>query len=388
MPMLVVRKAPMRGKVHKRTYVCSNCQSKDAKADDEDIHQKSNPATNASLLPETRTQISSSHSNVGNSPKNPAKEGIEEGTHKREQIGEEGNDLGDNQSSHPCESEDTCPRCPTNDRMVRLVARAFEDAEEDKTGGDGCVQDTQENQGWDHERERNFLVNLVSKGAESWSGVVLSACIAVDDATDQREDDDLGDGDNPESLAEVIWVLHLGDKRRERDLTNERVADVEEGVHACNECGSSSRDNIDQWLASYHGFASEGVYIILRCVAIRPVLAFCSCESSRKNDTDKGEESRDSCELRQHVKGPRQRAEERYNGAHNRKDDSAGRVICHGVEIARDDQTMESLNEGVVQDEHDSGGIPGPPPVPEEHLTDITDVPNLWMSQTEFPDNE
>lgn len=63
-------------------------------------------------------------------------------------------------------------------------------------------------------------------------------------------------------------------------------------------------------------------------------------------------------------------------------------MVRHGIEIATDGKTMKSLDEGVVQDEHDSSKPPRPSLVPEEHLTNVTHVPNLWMSQAEFPDDQ
>lgn len=46
---------------------------------------------------------------------------------------------------------------------------------------------------------------------------------------------------------------------------------------------------------------------------------------------------------------------------------------------------METLNEGVVQEEHDTGEPPRPALVPEEHLTDVTDVLDFGVAETEFP---
>jgi len=43
------------------------------------------------------------------------------------------------------------------------------------------------------------------------------------------------------------------------------------------------------------------------------------------------------------------------------------------------------LNERVVQDEHDGGKPPSPLAVPKEHLTDIGDIFDLGMTETELP---
>lgn len=46
---------------------------------------------------------------------------------------------------------------------------------------------------------------------------------------------------------------------------------------------------------------------------------------------------------------------------------------------------MKTLNECVVQEEHDGGEVPCPLRVPEEHLADIADVFSLRVTETEFP---
>ena len=43
------------------------------------------------------------------------------------------------------------------------------------------------------------------------------------------------------------------------------------------------------------------------------------------------------------------------------------------------------LNEGVVEQEHDSGEIPDPSPAIVEHLANIANITNFWMTKTEFP---
>lgn len=44
------------------------------------------------------------------------------------------------------------------------------------------------------------------------------------------------------------------------------------------------------------------------------------------------------------------------------------------------------LDECIVEQEHDSGGIPNPGPPVIEHLAYIANVADLWMTQAEFPD--
>ena len=43
------------------------------------------------------------------------------------------------------------------------------------------------------------------------------------------------------------------------------------------------------------------------------------------------------------------------------------------------------LDEGVVEQEHDSREIPDPCPTVIEHLADITNVTNFWVTEAEFP---
>jgi hypothetical protein len=46
---------------------------------------------------------------------------------------------------------------------------------------------------------------------------------------------------------------------------------------------------------------------------------------------------------------------------------------------------MKALDESVIQDEHDSRGIPSPFLVPEQHLPDVTGVLDLGMAKAELP---
>jgi hypothetical protein len=57
-------------------------------------------------------------------------------------------------------------------------------------------------------------------------------------------------------------------------------------------------------------------------------------------------------------------------------------LVNQGRDIA---EGSTNLDEGVVQDEHDGRGIPRPLLAPEEHLADITHVPDLRVAEAEFP---
>ena len=50
--------------------------------------------------------------------------------------------------------------------MVALVPSALEDAEEDETGRYRGVEDAEEDEGWNHEREGHFLVEIVADGTK------------------------------------------------------------------------------------------------------------------------------------------------------------------------------------------------------------------------------
>jgi len=118
---------------------------------DEDIHQESNPATDAPLLVEARAKIRPAHAKVGDTPEDPAEERVEETAHERQEVGEEGNDFCDDESDDPSRGEDGCPCSPAQDRVRGLVSAAFEDAEEDKTRRYGRVEDAEEDQCWNHD---------------------------------------------------------------------------------------------------------------------------------------------------------------------------------------------------------------------------------------------
>lgn len=46
---------------------------------------------------------------------------------------------------------------------------------------------------------------------------------------------------------------------------------------------------------------------------------------------------------------------------------------------------MAHLNEGVVQNEHDTSNPPDCSGIPVKHLTNIGNITNLGMAKTEFP---
>lgn len=136
-------------------------------------------------------------------------------------------------------------RSPADHRVVALVSGAFEEPEEDESSRHGCVQDAQKDQGRDHEREGKLQVQLVAQRSESRSGVVLSPSVGINNGTNQAEDYDLCNGNGPQSLGEILGLLHLGNETGNGDLTNECIADVQESVHAADEGGTRGCHNKD-----------------------------------------------------------------------------------------------------------------------------------------------
>lgn len=136
--------------------------------------------------------------------------------------------------------------------MFALVLGAFEDAEEDESRTDTGVQHTEEDQRGNHQAEADLQVDSVAQGAECWSSVVLRTSVPVNDATNERENDNLSDSDNRHGLAEIVWVLHLGDERGKSNLANEGIRNVEKRVHATIERSLGKWDDLDD------GFANLG----------------------------------------------------------------------------------------------------------------------------------
>lgn len=58
---------------------------------------------------------------------------------------------------------------------------------------------------------------------------------------------------------------------------------------------------------------------------------------------------------------------------------------AHRVQVARDNEDVKPLNEGVVEQKHDRCGIPGPFRIPEKHLPNVADISYLWVTQAKFP---
>lgn len=60
-------------------------------------------------------------------------------------------------------------------------------------------------------------------------------------------------------------------------------------------------------------------------------------------------------------------------------------MVGHGIQIAGDGKNVQSLNKGIVQNEHDGREPPGPIFVPKEHLANIANIQDFWVAKAEFP---
>ncbi|KFY73656.1 hypothetical protein V499_06278 [Pseudogymnoascus sp. VKM F-103] len=318
--------------------------------------------------------INATHTDIRHAPEDESEEGVEKRRHQGQQVREERDDLRDDESPQPRQGEDTSPSRPSDDGMRGLVNRALEDAEKDETGGDGGVEDAEEDESGDHEGEGHLLVDLVSEGAEGGGGHVLVPGVDVDDRADDGEDDDLGDSDGPEGFGEVLGLAHFGDEAGEGDLSDEGVGDVEEGGHGGYEGRAGEGEGGVDWCAEFLGEA-EG-------------FVFEAGEDGGQEDGDEGEEGGGAGDFGERVEGAGERTEPADDGGDHREDDGALAVVRHGVEVLGGHQDVEALNEGVVQNEHDGRGIPDPGFTPEQHLPDVTYVPDLGVTETELPEHE
>lgn len=65
--------------------------------------------------------------------------------------------------------------------MAAQVSCSGENAEENEACRDGSVENTQEDNGRNHEGEADLLVCLVAEGSKSGSGIVVGPGICVND---------------------------------------------------------------------------------------------------------------------------------------------------------------------------------------------------------------
>jgi hypothetical protein len=81
--------------------------------------------------------VDSPHPDVCHAPEDKPKEGIEEGGHQGQQVGEERNDFCNYEGSKPGRSQNTTPGCPSNKSVLGLMSRALEKSKKDEAAGYG-----------------------------------------------------------------------------------------------------------------------------------------------------------------------------------------------------------------------------------------------------------
>ena len=213
--------------------------------------------------------------------------------------------------------------------MAVQVTSSLEDSEKGEASRDGSVEAAEEDEGRDHEGEGDLSVKRV-EGAKGRCGHVLVTGEAVDDAADDAEDDEFGNGASPERFGKISRVAHLRNETRDGDLTDKGVADVEECRHALNKGGGLGGSDTHNRVAHGH---SVSLWLTLD-----------PGEDDGKQDRDEGKEGRCRAELGHHVK----RSGQREDPANNHHDDTkldrsaATNVVGlgHGVEVLCTDENM------------------------------------------------
>ncbi len=118
------------------------------------------------------------------------------------------------------------------------------------------------------------------------------------DGAHKAKYDDLANSHDPQSLPEVVRVLHLRNKAGQRDLSNEGISNVKEGVHSRHERSASQRDNINQGFTTWNELASVWIHVAWCCrITICAMLALHASKSCSQDDGNEGEESGKSGQL-------------------------------------------------------------------------------------------
>ena len=367
----VIRLVPIDDTLHRRIRsAAQKQQTHPAKAD---VKQEPQPAANTPILEVSAPIVGLAHAEVRHAPVDESEEGVEERAHQRQQIREEGDDLGYDESQDPEHGKDTGPRGPAEHGVVAHVPGVVEEAEKDEARGYGSVKHAEEDDGRDHEREGHLQVDLVSDGAECGSGHILCAGVCIHDAADKTENDDFSDRDGPESLGEVFGLLHLGDEAGKRNLANEGVADVHKGTHSRNKSGTCRRNGQDDRLN----------WSFLGWVALRVVHD--TAEDGSKQNRNEGEQGRSSRTLGKSPKCAREGADPGNDSHDGGESNGAYRMAGHGVEVFCANQAVQSLNKSIVQKEHDGGEPECPAVVVKDHLAKIANITNFRMAHAELP---
>lgn len=126
----------------------------------------------------------------------------------------------------------------------------------------------------------------------------MERSVRLTDTTDQAEQNDLANSNHPERLPEVIGVLHLSNKARERDLSDKGVANVQKGVHPRHESCPRGWNDQNQRLAA-DVQPSSGDVIGVWIITSGTMLAFSAGKRSCEDHTDEGEQSGEGGQLGQ-----------------------------------------------------------------------------------------
>lgn len=123
------------------------------------------------------------------------------------------------------------------------------------------------------------------------------------------------------------------------DTNDKSIADVHECV------GSGHESRARRW-ESVHGCGTQ------RWPG-RSWMSFNCCKNCREDDRDKCEERRGSSQLRKRLESARERAKPTDHCCDRAEAHGTDASTSHGVQVLCASQDVESLDEGVVEEEHD-----------------------------------
>ena len=207
------------------------------------------------------------------------------------------------------------------------MGRTLEDPEEDEAGRQRGVEDTQEDQSWNHEREWHLLVHLVAKRSKSGRCIILCPGVDVHNGCGHGEYDDLANGDGPERLGKVLWFLHLSYETGYSDLTDKGVADIQKGIHSIDETSPCGWNDQDYGIPSQHAaFAAAW-----RIVTVG--MSFYSRKDGSQKDREECEDSREGRKLRKSVERSGKRAEEGKYCPNRGKANGTYCATAHGIKV-------------------------------------------------------
>lgn len=102
---------PVNDRLHRD--ICAHAKEVEADDDQRDVDNSSDDAPDTLSLPPSGTVVCLAHTDVCGAPEDPAEEGIEERGHQRQQVGEEGDNLSDDEGEDPQDREDASPCAPS-----------------------------------------------------------------------------------------------------------------------------------------------------------------------------------------------------------------------------------------------------------------------------------